>query len=71
MSRIQKSDRANGKALAYGKDHACGWFVQVWTIPPKPHATDDIPDDSNMLVDKDTVFDGIGVHQLAMSSSVS
>lgn len=41
-------------SLAYGKDHACGWFVQVWDTTDYPK-----PDCDNILVDKDAMFDGL------------
>jgi len=48
MSRHEET-LTNGVAIAYGLDHACGPFVQVWT-----------PDDDEVPhIDLDGMFDGL------------
>lgn len=41
-------------SLAYGNDHAVGWFVQVWDTNKYPE-----PDCDNIIVDRDAMFNGI------------
>ncbi|MFA5058686.1 MAG: hypothetical protein WC485_11275 [Opitutaceae bacterium] len=36
---------------AYGKDHACGWFLQIWDV--------DEEGEDHYLVDADQTFGGI------------
>lgn len=41
--------------LAYGRDHICGNFLQIWKLDPK-HSTrsfENQPDDSNLVVNRD------------------
>jgi len=59
MSRQEKIDRKRGLAIAWGKDHACGWFVQVWQVPATPDPIEDQPDDENILIDLDGRFDAL------------
>ncbi len=51
----------DNKGLAFGNDHACGEFLQIWRRPtnPKERKEQDMygPDDEDMLVNKDTLFD--------------
>ena len=49
---MSRNTANNGRyTVAWGKDHACGWFVQVFDL----HSEDkEIP-----VVDKDTLFDGL------------
>ena len=42
----------NGKGLAFGNDHACGEFLQIWKLPGQPE-----PD--NILVDEDARLTGL------------
>lgn len=42
------------KALAFGSDHACGEYLQIWDI-----TKDRMPDDENILVDEDTKLTGL------------
>ena len=44
------------KSLAYGNDHAVGWFVQVWDTTNYPE-----PDCDNIIIDKDEMFNHIGM----------
>lgn len=50
------------KGLAFGRDHACGDFLQIWKRPEDPveRELQDMsgPDEEEMLVDMDT--SGIG-----------
>lgn len=59
MSRIEIRRRTrDGKAvvIAYGKDHAVGYFFQV--------ATDSMMDDDNLLYNKDQLFDKLTPEQM-------
>lgn len=47
MSRIEKNNSEYG--MAYGNDHACGYFIQVW----------DKKSPDEMLISKDGLFDGL------------
>ncbi len=53
------------KAIAYGNDHAVGLFIQVWKINPKLSLShnDNKPDDSNIIVDKDEMFDKLTIEE--------
>ncbi len=59
MSRYTISHQ--DKALAFGKDHACGLFLQIWSRPKdasKRKLQDVIgPEGEDMLVDKDDIDD--------------
>jgi len=44
----------NGKGLAFGKDHACGDFIQIWDASKST-----IPDVDNVLVDEDVLLTGL------------
>lgn len=59
-----------GKAMALGRDHVCGVFLQIWALDETKPATalENLPDDDNLLVNEDEVFDGLTrarVEQLA------
>jgi len=59
MSRYQILHEDKG--LAFGNDHACGEFLQIWKRPdnPKDRSEQDQfgPNPEEMLVDLDTRFD--------------
>jgi len=42
------------KALAFGTDHACGEYLQIWTLDKGR-----MPDVKNIIVDEDTVLTGM------------
>jgi len=42
------------KALAFGSDHVCGEYLQIWDI-----TEDRMPDEDNILVDEDTKITGM------------
>lgn len=59
MSRIEiYRTTKDGKrvCIAYGKDHATGYFFQV--------ATDSMMDDENLLYDKDQMFHRLTAEQM-------
>jgi len=56
------SETENGKYLvAWGKDHACGWFIQVFDL--------EADDKHTPIVDKDALFDGIGAQDVISIAS--
>jgi hypothetical protein len=46
------------KGLAFGKDNACGDFLQIWIRPanPEERKTQDQFGPEDLIVDEDTVF---------------
>lgn len=52
MSRFEVYHK--DKALAFGNDHACGEYIQIWDITKQRE-----PDDTNVLVDEDTRLTGL------------
>lgn len=42
------------KALAFGNDHACGEYIQIWDTTKYS-----MPDCDNVLVDEDTLLTGL------------
>ena len=44
----------NDKGLAFGRDHACGEYLQIWDL-----SKGRCPDVDNILVDEDTVLTGL------------
>ena len=55
MSRNTTVSPDGKYSVAWGNDHACGWFIQVFDLE---HEDQDHPD--AMVVNKDKLFDGIG-----------
>lgn len=58
MSRYEVIHKDKG--LAFGTDHACGEFLQIWKRPtdPKERRKQDMygPNPDEMLVDEDSMF---------------
>lgn len=52
--------------LAYGVDHALGKFIQVWKLNAKypPRAPQNLPDESNILVDKDEFSNSLSISEV-------
>ena len=51
MSR--KTARNGRYEVAWGNDHACGWFIQVWDLEATGNNAD------TPIVDKDALFNGL------------
>lgn len=50
----------NGKyEIAWGNDHACGWFIQIFDLE---HEDQDHPE--ALVVNKDALFDGISARDV-------
>ena len=60
MSRYTETPVVHGKRyeVAYGYDHACGWYIQVW-YPGDSADAGDAP-----AIDLDTLFNGLTVARL-------
>ncbi len=54
VSRFEKYNKDEQTAMSFGYDHACGWFIQIWSTNDYEQ-----PDPDNILVDKDQRFNGI------------
>ena len=54
MSRYQCISPDNRYVLAFGRDHVCGWFVQVYDTQDPRDAHRDTP-----VLDLDQAFDSI------------
>ena len=53
--RHEKFNKKYG--MAYGRDHICKLFIQVWKLNPKfgERALENRPEDDNMIIDKDNL----------------
>lgn len=52
--------------LAYGRDHICGNFIQVWKLNPKfgNRAIENQPDDDNLVIDRDEFKGRLSVKEM-------
>lgn len=48
MSRYTKT-MENGRTVAYGYDHALGYFIDVWGIPDEEGVSESLIEESSML----------------------
>lgn len=54
MSRTEHYDDARQLGMAYGRDHACGPYIMIWSTKDYRE-----PDCNNVILDKDGAFDAI------------
>ena len=52
--------------LAYGMDHLCGLFIQVWKLDPKypPKSIQNYPDPENIVLSKDALFHKLTIEEV-------
>ncbi len=52
-------------AIAFGRDHACGLFIQIWKIDPALPLNDfeNLMDDHNVVVDRDQLFNKLTIEE--------
>lgn len=53
------------KAIAFGRDHAVGLFIQIWQIDPALPIDylKNQPDGENIIVDKDEMFNELTIEE--------